>query len=151
MPGSSVFTYGTLEVPEVMEAVTGEVFDSAEAITEGYARYLLKGRIFPGMTPVPGYITSGRVYFGVSPRAIRLLDRFEDRFYVRQVIPVRTDAGYWSHAYAYIIQSQDREVLSLNPWIREKFVEDYLSSYLENCRLFYLTAKRSPDIQSPKD
>jgi len=47
MQGCSVFTYGTLEVPDVMEAVTGRVFDSAEAITEGDAQYLLQERIYP--------------------------------------------------------------------------------------------------------
>lgn len=48
MRGFWVFTYGTLEVPDVMGAVTGRVYNSAEAITEGYARYLLKGTDLSG-------------------------------------------------------------------------------------------------------
>ena len=54
----SVFTYGTLEFPDVMEAVTGRSFKSVEAMAEGYARYLLKERMYPGMTPVSGHNTS---------------------------------------------------------------------------------------------
>jgi len=149
MRGFSVFTYGTLEVPDVMEAVTGRVFDSAEAITEGYARYLLKGRIYPGITPVSGQATSGRVYFGVSQQALTLLDEFEDEIYVRQLIAVRTDEGHWYNAYAYIIEPKDRGVLSVNPWIREKFVEDHLAFYLAAGRTIHLAAGRSLPTQSP--
>jgi gamma-glutamylcyclotransferase (GGCT)/AIG2-like uncharacterized protein YtfP len=143
MRGFSVFTYGTLEVPDVMEAVTGRVFDSAEAITDGYARYLLKGRIYPGMTPVSGQATSGRVYFNVSRGTLERLDEFEDDIYVRQWIPVRTDEGHGFNAYAYIIEPKDRAVLSMNPWIREKFVKDHLATYLAACRHFHLTISRS--------
>ncbi|UCE62621.1 MAG: gamma-glutamylcyclotransferase [Nitrospirota bacterium] len=145
-----VFAYGTLEVPAVMEAVTGWVFDSAEAIAEDYARFLLKGRIYPGMTPVSGETTGGRVYFEVTQQALMLLDKFEDEIYVRQSIAVRTDEGHWYHAYAYIIEPKDREVLSVHPWIREKFVEDHLTAYLAGCRKFHLGATRSFSTQSPK-
>jgi gamma-glutamylcyclotransferase (GGCT)/AIG2-like uncharacterized protein YtfP len=148
MRGCSVFTYGTLEVPDVMEAVTGRVFDSAEASTEGYAPYLLKGRIYPGMTPVSGQATSGRVYFGVSQQALTLLDEFEAEIYGRQLISVRTNDGHWFNAYAYIIEPKDRGVLSVIPWIREKFVEDHLASYLAACRHFHLTASCSRPTQS---
>lgn len=151
MRGFSVFTFGTLEVSDVMEAVTGRVFDSAEAITEGYARHLLKGRIYPGMTPVSGQTTSGRVYFDVSRSALERLDKFEDEIYVRQLISVQTDKDHWFNAYAYIIEPKDRAVLSMNPWIPEKFVKDHLASYLAAlaaCRQFQLTAIRSLPNQS---
>ncbi len=49
-----VFTYGTLEIPEVMEAVIGKSLASAEAWAKGFAKFLLKGRIYPGMTPSKG-------------------------------------------------------------------------------------------------
>jgi gamma-glutamylcyclotransferase (GGCT)/AIG2-like uncharacterized protein YtfP len=131
-----------------MEAVTGGVYDSAEAITEGYARFLLRGRIYPGMTPVQGQTTSGRVYFDVSQQAVMLLDEFEDDIYVRHLIAVRTDEGQWFNAYAYIIEPQNRAVLSINPWIREKFEKDHLTSYLAACRHFQLTASRSLSSRS---
>jgi len=148
MPGVSVFTYGTLEVPEVMEAVTGQVFDSAIAIAEGYVRYLLKERIYPGMTSVSGQTTSGRVYFDVSRQALMLLDEFEDEIYVRQLISVRTDEGHRFNAYAYIIEPKDCAVLSINPWERERFVKDHLASYLAACRHFQLTVSRFPSSRS---
>lgn len=135
-----MFAYGTLEVPEVMQAVTGRGFDSAVAIAEGYARYLLKERIYPGMTPVPGEETSGRVYFGLSQQTLRLLDEFEADIYARQLISVRCEAGPWFNAYAYIIKPKSRAVLTNDPWIREKFIKNHLPSYIAACRNFQLRA-----------
>ena len=73
-----------------MEAVTGRSFDSVEAMALGYARYLLKERMYPGMTPVSGHHTCGRVYVEVDEHSLGLLDQFEDDVYVRQLIPVQT-------------------------------------------------------------
>ncbi len=145
----SVFTYGTLEIPDVIEAVTGQVHDSAEATTKGYVRFLLKGRIYPGITPASGSETSGRVYFDLNQEALAMLDEFEDEVYVRKLIPVQTVEGHWFNAYAYIIEPKDRGVLSANPWMRGKFVEEHLDSYLAACRTFHLTASRSLPTQSP--
>jgi len=102
------------------------------------------------MTPVSGQTTGGRVYLNVSQQILMLLDKFEDDIYVRRLIPVPTEEGQWYHAYAYIIEPRDRGVLSMNSWIREKFVEDHLTSYLAGCRHFHLTATRSLSIQSPR-
>ncbi len=126
-----------------MEAVTGRVFESAAAFAEGYARFLLKGQVYPGITPVAGQTTPGRVYFDVSQEAVSLLDRFEDKIYVPQVITVRARTGHRHNAYAYIIKPKDRGVLTGNPWIRESFIETSLTSYLEACRQFHNTSSRS--------
>ena len=145
----SVFTYGTLEIPDVMEAVTGRSFDSVEATADGYARFLLKGRIYPGMTPVSGHTTSGRVYFEVDERSLLLLDQFEDDVYVRQLISVHTAAANWLNAYAYIIDPKDKDVLTANPWSKETFAAKHLSSYLAACRGFHRTTTNcSLHIQS---
>ena len=139
----SVFTYGTLEIPTVMEAVTGRSFDSVEATADDYARYLLKGRIYPGMTPDSGQKTSGRVYFEVDEQSLVLLDQFEDEWYARQLIPVHTAAGRWVKAYAYIIESKDKDKLTANPWMKDTFAEKHLSAYLAACRGFHRTITRS--------
>ena len=144
----SVFTYGTLEIPDIMEAVTGRSFDSVEAMADGYARYLLKGRVYPGMTPVSGRTTSGRVYLGVDEQSLELLDQFEDDVYVRRLIPVQTTTANWLKAFAYIIDPKDKDWLTADPWIKESFAEQYLSSYLAACRGFHGTVNRSPHHQS---
>ena len=145
---SSVFTYGTLEIPDIMEAVTGRSFDSVEALADGYARFLLKGRIYPGMTPVFGHTTSGRVYVEVDEHSLVLLDQFEDEWYVRQLIPVQTAAANWLNAYAYVIDPKDKNRLTTEPWIKETFVAKHHSAYLAACRGFHSTMNRFLHHQS---
>lgn len=144
----SVFTYGTLELPDVMVAVTGRSFDSVEAIADGYARFLLKGRIYPGMTSASRHTTSGRVYFEVDEPSLSLLDRFEDNLYVRQFIPVQTATANWVKAYAYLIEPKDKDALTADPWKKETFAAKHLPLYLAACRAFRCTANRSLDIHS---
>ncbi len=57
-----VFTYGTLEIPEVMQAVTGQVFASREATAKDFVRYLIQDCVYPGMVSAKGETTSGRLY-----------------------------------------------------------------------------------------
>lgn len=132
-----LFTYGTLEIPEVMEAVTGRSWASAEARAEGFAKFLLKGRIYPGMTALQGSICSGRVYYHVDRRTLEILDAFEDELYARERIEVEVEGGRFLQAYAYLIRSQDRECLTSIPWQPEEFKSKHLVRYLEACKTFH--------------
>ena len=46
---TSLFSYGTLEIPEVMMAVTGRVLASTSAVLPDHARFLLHGETYPGV------------------------------------------------------------------------------------------------------
>ena len=144
----SVFAYGTLELPDIMEAVTGRSFGSVGGTADGYARFLLKGRIYPGMTAASNHTTFGRVYLGVDEFSLALLDQFEDDVYVRQLIPIQAVTANQLNAYAYIIEPKDKDALTTDPWIKEKFVAEHHAAYLTACRAFHLSAKRSLRTQS---
>ena len=143
MQSYSVFTYGTLEIPEVMAAVTGKDFESIDALASGFQRFLLRGRIYPGMIEVPNGRASGRLYFGVGHQELALLDQFEDDIYVRKVIAVTTGDGGEFQTFAYIIESANRDALTETPWNREDFVAKHLPGYLSACRRFHLSAKQA--------
>ena len=132
-----VFTYGTLEIPEVMEAVTGQVWASAEAWAKGFAKFLLKGRIYPGMTAVQGSICSGRVYYHIDSRTLEVLDAFEDEVYTREYIEVEVAEGRSLQAYAYLISPDRRECLTSTSWQPDEFMTTHLVHYLEACKAFH--------------
>ena len=132
-----VFAYGTLEIPEVMEAVTGKSWASAEARARGFAKFLLKGRIYPGMTVVQGSICSGKVYYHIDPRTIEILDAFEDEVYAREQIEVEVEGGRVLQAHAYLIRPQDRACLTAAPWQPDEFKSRHLVRYLEACKTFH--------------
>ena len=141
-----LFTYGTLEIPEVMEAVTGRSWASAEARAEGFAKFLLKGRIYPGMTAVQGSICSGRVYYRIDRRTLDILDAFEDEVYARERIEVEVEGGRLLQADAYLIRPQDREWLTATPWQPEEFSSKHLVRYLEACKTFHREVGNGPRI-----
>lgn len=139
-----LFTYGTLEITEVMEAVTGKSWASAEACAKGFAKFLLKGRIYPGMTAVPGSICSGRVYYHIDPRTLEILDAFEDDVYTREHIEVEVEGSRSLQAHAYLICPQDRACLTAAPWQPDEFKSKHLVRYLEACKTFHRKLRHGP-------
>ena len=139
----SVFTYGTLEIPEVMETVTGQSFTSFDATVHGFVRYLLQGKIYPGMTRDPGASTLGRVYVDMNERALTLLDKFEDEIYVRELLEINVHTGGSHKAFAYLIPQEIRELLSSEPWNKHEFLSMHFNLYIQSCRAFHEEVSRS--------
>ena len=134
----AVFTYGTLEIPEIMQAVTGRSFESCEARAPHFACFLIKDRTYPGMTSTLGHVTLGRIYLNVDAQSLWLLDQFEDKIYRKETIPVETASrGLSVPALAYIISPEHQNYLSNEPWRRQDFIDRHLYSYLEACRQFH--------------
>ena len=143
-----VFTYGTLEIPEVMEAVTGRSLDSAEARAKGFAKFLLKGRIYPGMIAFPDAVCSGRVYYHIDRHTLDILDAFEDEVYTRECIEVEVAEGRSLQAYAYLIPPDRRECLTSTPWEPDEFMTRHLVHYLEACKAFHREVSEHPPRRS---
>lgn len=119
---ASLFTYGTLEVAEIMEWVTAARFPSEPAVLDGYARFRLRNRSYPGLVAAAGASTAGTLYSGVGAPALALLDEFEDDCYKRRPVRVRTVSGATATAYAYVIPDHRRDLLGTEPWDREAFL-----------------------------
>jgi gamma-glutamylcyclotransferase (GGCT)/AIG2-like uncharacterized protein YtfP len=137
-----LFTYGTLEIPEIMQAVTGRRFASEPGtVLEGYARFRVDGRRYPGIREAPGSRTEGRLYRGVDPDSLAALDRFEGDLYVRCALPVLCAAGS-AVAETYVVRPGRRGELSDEPWDRERFLERDYADYLAGCRAFGRRAAR---------
>ncbi len=132
-----LFAYGTLEIPEVMEAVTGRSWASAEARVTGFARFLLKDRIYPGLITTPGAVCSGRLYYQLDDRTLAILDAFEDEVYTRTRIEADVPGRRSLEAYAYLIPPSHRACLTTIPWDPRAFRASHLLRYLETCNTFY--------------
>jgi gamma-glutamylcyclotransferase (GGCT)/AIG2-like uncharacterized protein YtfP len=133
----SLFSYGTLEIPEVMAAVTGRSFDSTGAVLPDHARFLLHGETYPGVIHSYRTEVTGVLYRGVDRDSLALLDLFEGEFYRRRTVHVRTAAQRQVSAEAYLVPSDHELLLSQQPWQREVFVEQHLNDFLAYCRSFH--------------
>ncbi len=127
----SVFTYGTLQIPAVMQAVTGKKLTPASAILNGYQRFKIKQRTYPGLIKNEACFVEGMLYHGIDDRSLELLDLFEDVMYERCLLDVQVDEEIKS-AFVYVTKSEYRECLSDKEWSMEEFKTKYLSFYLRD-------------------
>ena len=125
-----VFTYGSLVVPEVMEAVTGRQFQYAESLLPEFERFVLKGQSYPGIIHTGHGSTVGRVYFDIDDESLERLDHFEDDYYVRQIVDVETLDHPELKAFTYVIPLDQRDLLSDDPWDESRFVAESLEAFL---------------------
>lgn len=128
-----IFSYGTLSAPEVMEALVGHRPACRPAVLAGYARYTVRGRVYPGIVAEPGARTEGVLYEGLDAESVALLDRFEGSLYERIRIRVRSDGAGDLAAQAYVVPEARRHRLAPEPWDLERFVERHLRDYVRHC------------------
>jgi gamma-glutamylcyclotransferase (GGCT)/AIG2-like uncharacterized protein YtfP len=132
---SALFAYGTLQLPEVMLAVTGQHFTAYPARLYGYSRHSLRGRSFPGIRPTPEASVDGLLFVNIDALSWQKLDAFEDDFYQRETITVITlaDQQQWT-AHSYIVQAPAYDLLLPEAWSLEHFKQRNLDDFLRHHR-----------------
>jgi gamma-glutamylcyclotransferase (GGCT)/AIG2-like uncharacterized protein YtfP len=148
-----LFAYGSLEVPTVMQAVTGRSFRNTRARILGFERYMLKGRVYPGIIHAASGETDGRIYFDLDENAFARLDHFEADEYDRVCVEVEVEADGGVQqkgetrieAFVYVIPSDRRDLLGDDRWDEQEFVTERLAAYLADTRRWmagFLDAKK---------
>ena len=138
----SLFTYGTLEIALVIEAVTGKSFRSTAAVLSNYARFLLQGETYPGIFRDYGSEVTGVLFEEVDRDSLALLDLFEGDFFRREKVQVMTPSKPRVDAYTYVVPAEHRLLFSTQPWDRETFVSLHLEDFLPYCREFHWNQTR---------
>jgi gamma-glutamylcyclotransferase (GGCT)/AIG2-like uncharacterized protein YtfP len=138
----SVFTYGTLQINEIMQSVTGRVFDSKYGLLENHARYAIKNQVFPGIIPEPGSTVQGVIYHGIDPVSLQYLDAFEDDLYERRTLLILDKLGNELSAEVYVVNNKYRRLLADKVWDLDSFRRTHLGPYLASCRRFHNSMSR---------
>jgi gamma-glutamylcyclotransferase (GGCT)/AIG2-like uncharacterized protein YtfP len=128
-----LFSYGTLQFPAVLAAVTGCHLEGDQAVLDEYACYLVQGKVYPGITAEPGASVEGLVYSGLGEAHFRKLDRFEGELYERVRVCVTDLEGNPLQAWTYVIPEAMRDRLTGRPWNRSDFEVEHLRAFLEKC------------------
>lgn len=126
----ALFTYGTLEIPQVMQLVSGQEFSSAPALLKDYVRYKLVAASYPGVTYDEGAEVTGTVYFDIDEATLHKLDRYEDTCYKRLKVEVTLQNDDVIEAMAYIIEDNKKDLLSETAWDKQKFIEHDLDVFV---------------------
>ena len=125
----SLFAYGTLQIPEVLRAVTGRTFPGIPAILEGFRRGRLVNATYPGLVRAPGFRTGGALLLGLDQEILTRLDRFEGKTYRREAVEVLTGSVKPVSAFTYVMTTGHPE-LSGEPWDLERFCREDLAGFL---------------------
>ena len=101
-----------------------------EAVLDGYVRFLLEGKPYPGIIASPGQSTRGVLYLDVDAAVWSRLDRFEDDLYERTRVRVVADDGRVLQAFTYVVPAARRHLLGSRPWDREVFRRGHLAAFI---------------------
>ena len=129
---NSLFTYGTLEIPQVVQIITGQVLTGTPARLEGYARYQLKNHAYPGIIQEAGASIAGTLYLDLDDVLMARIDEYEDTCYEKRRLQVITENGMTLDALAYVVPEESRELLSANAWDRQHFINNELDAFLRS-------------------
>ena len=131
-----IFAYGTLVIPQVLEALTGRSFPATDATLHGHARFLVKDECYPALVPMADRSTPGRLYLHVDDKTLDLLDRFEGESYVRRTVLVQTEIGGTLEAQTFLLSPGREDLRTSSPWDEERFRREDVEGFLERCRKF---------------
>jgi gamma-glutamylcyclotransferase (GGCT)/AIG2-like uncharacterized protein YtfP len=132
----NLFAYGSLAIPEVLQALTGKSFPAQSCSLTGFARRSLKDRIYPGIIPTTNSVVQGKLFFGIDPDTQRLIDAFEDEIYDKTIVEIETSPGNIERALAYVVNAKHHNLATPEPWHLGDFANRYLDSYIEQCVQF---------------
>lgn len=112
-----------------MKLVTGVDFKFSSATLNGYQRFKIKDKTYPGIIKSPFQTINGVLYSGLDDHALILLDEFEDILYDRCLVDIENETD---RAFVYVIKDEYRICLANEAWSLEEFKSRYLNKYLRD-------------------
>jgi len=127
----SVFTYGTLQIPAVMQSATGCNLKSVVATLAGYQRFKFKDKTYPGIVENKSCTIDGMLYQDVDEQTLELLDHFESVLYERSLLDVQVGSEI-VNTFVYAVKDKYLSLLSEDEWDLGEFKRKYLKLYLRD-------------------
>jgi gamma-glutamylcyclotransferase (GGCT)/AIG2-like uncharacterized protein YtfP len=124
-----LYTYGTLQLPQIMSQIVGRPVLGRPARLSGFARYCIRDRVYPAIVESPGSEVGGVVYEGLAGEELARLDDYEGPIYERRTVEIEV-AGACLSAATYVLRPEHRARLSREPWDLAHFEREHLESYL---------------------
>jgi gamma-glutamylcyclotransferase (GGCT)/AIG2-like uncharacterized protein YtfP len=125
----SLFVYGTLRFPEILEVLLGRVPELSPVSVRGWRVRALPGAVYPGMVADPAGVAEGVLVSGLTEAERRVLDGYEDAAYEPTIIPLDEGAGA-RRARAYVWTGPTEPY----DWDPDRFAAQHLAVFAEGCR-----------------
>lgn len=119
----SLFVYGTLQFPAVLEVLIDRVPQRETATAPGWRVAALPGRVYPGLVPHPNGLAHGTVLKGLTAPEWTILDAFEDDEYDLRTIQLSNSSGTaWTYVWTAPAAQDD--------WHPDRFTTDHLPHFV---------------------
>lgn len=105
-PDHSLFVYGTLQFPEILEVLIGRVPRHEPATAPGWRAAALPGVVYPGLVPAPTAAARGIILHGLTAPEWHILDAFEDNEYTLRTIQLATSPA-WTYVWTAATTQSD--------------------------------------------
>lgn len=124
-----LYTYGTLQLPQIMSQIVGRPVRGRPARLAGFARFRIRDRVYPAIVESPGAEVGGVLYEGLAAEELARLDDYEGPIYERRTVEIDV-AGATLTACTYVLRPEHGARLSNEPWDLALFEREHLVSYL---------------------
>jgi len=118
----TLFAYGTLQHPRIMQHVLGRIPEASPAVLRGFARYRMKGYDFPGIVPEADQEVDGTLFTGISATEWKRLDTYEADFYERLGVQVQLHPPETTPAFAYVVPPRNLHLISTDLWELKTYI-----------------------------
>ena len=125
----SVFVYGTLQYPKILQALLGRVPISEHAVIKGYVRYGVRGEPFPAVVQCQGGEVPGLVLSGLDETEMEILDEYEGEQYTKCSVEALVDGHDVRKTLLYVWKDEYIEWLDGKEWDREAFESIHFEEY----------------------
>lgn len=124
----SLFAYGTLSFPDVLEVVIGRRPEPTAATLADFRCERFVGGHFPGLVAGPGSRVHGVVYRDIDRATLARLDDFEGDLYVRRLLEVTVDGAPLT-AFTYLVAARFQARFA-GDWDREWFARHHKGEFI---------------------
>ncbi len=124
-----LFVYGSLCFPEIVEKLTGNIFETEPAVLHGFLRQKVKGCDYPAITKKEGEKVEGFLLKNLNERAVQILTFFEGDEYQKEIVDVETEIGR-EKALVFVWKNSP-DLLEKGDWSFQTFKKESLPVYLE--------------------
>ena len=131
---SSLFCYGTLQIPMVMAKVIQRIPEGKQARIAGMQAVKFSGKSYPGIQKSAGNALSGVIYSDINEKELQALDQFEGGEYFRDSIrATNLESGTEETCFIYKVKPEYLKNLSPTPWRLKDFlindIDDFMVTY----------------------
>ena len=128
-----LFVYGSLQSPAVLKVLLGRVPPPSPARLNGYSRFRVPGRTYPGINEDVNGTVDGSLLSDLTVSETVLLDAFEGEEYVKRKVEVFDEEYRGERVVAYVFRNV---VTAREDWSLEEFEKFHLEDFLKLCEEF---------------